>query len=671
MHTAFPINPDFLLDAASRKTPWGPLGEVVYKRTYSRWMDTESRRERWPETIKRVVEFSLGLDPVQSDDDKQVEAQELFSVLQKLEGFTSGRTLWMGGSPFSYDTDASISQWNCSSHSIKSTADLHDLVYLLMSGTGGGPRITADVVDAFNLNHVLSAVSTACDYEFYDYTGEDGSTDASILIRDYLHVGDSRKGWAVAVKLFVEEVICGNSVYINFDAVRPLGSRLKSFGGYASGHEPLLAGMQEIEKIVNAARAHGKLSDVDLLDMCCLIGRLVVAGGSRRSALMCLGDSEAFANCKTGEWYVTHPWRSQTNITVVKSRGTPERAELVADFDRLMQFGEPGLLNELAAKKRRADFNGVNPCAEILMQNYGVCNLVELNLMAFVEGGVLDVARALQVISLLTRHALRITNLEITGMLGNWNEVQKKDRLLGVGLTAIGDYLDAAQPTKDEFEQTLALLRSAAQQTAADYAEQMGIPCPLLTCTIKPSGSLSLLPGVSSGVHAAYAPYYLRRVRISGVDAVAKALKFMGVPCEPDVFNAGTEVFTFPVKTLATRQGADYSAVDQLSRYRSTMDFYTDHNTSVTVTVDPQEQGAVVDWLLENWDHYVGVSFLPKIGTSYPQMPFEAITEAQYHEHMVSMPNLGRFESYLEGMEASMSATDDLESCESGVCPVR
>lgn len=305
------------------------------------------------------------------------------------------------------------------------------------------------------------------------------------------------------------------------------------------------------------------------------------------------------------------------------------------------------------------------------MANYGVCNLVEQNLMAFVVGKFFDLHRATAAIRLLARHALRITNLRIKGMRGNWDQVQREDRLLGVGLTGIGDLMDATGASEAQLGEWFQALRYAAETEAARYAEKMGVPRPLLVTTIKPSGSLSLLPGVSSGLHAPYAPHYIRRVRISAVDAVAQTLAFMGVPVESDAFNPGTQVFSFPVASKATRKGSEYSAVEQLERYKLSMTHYVAHNTSVTVTLAEEEKGEVIDWMEANWDSFVGVSFLKKDENSYPQMPFEAIEQADYDRLKAEMPDLTNFMAYLEGMEASNTATELEADCVGGACPTR
>lgn len=268
----------------------------------------------------------------------------------------------------------------------------------------------------------------------------------------------------------------------------------------------------------------------------------------------------------------------------------------------------------------------------------------------------------------MTRHNLRVTCVDMQGVQAKWDENQKADRLLGVSFTGFGDLADANG--EDLALIALGHMREEVSHHADHYSHVMGIPRPRLATTVKPEGSISQLPGVSSGIHDAYAPYYLRRIRISDSDAVGEALRLLGVPCEPDSFAPNTNVFTFPVKTRARVLSTDKPAATQLDRYFQIMDAYVDHNASNTITFSRDEIPAIVDKLLANWDDYVAVSFLPKAPGSYPQMPYEAITEAEYQAH--PQPDLSRLSETLGILEAGrMAASDDLEGCASGACPTR
>ncbi|QAY18109.1 ribonucleoside-triphosphate reductase [Thermus phage TSP4] len=317
-------------------------------------------------------------------------------------------------------------------------------------------------------------------------------------------------------------------------------------------------------------------------------------------------------------------------------------------------------------------------CAEILLDNNGFCNLVTVVLPRHVKDGRLDLQDLERTIRVLTRHAIRITMVKFPIQLREWAEVQYRDRLIGVSFTGYGDLVDMLELSEEDQKKLLSWMRQVVHEEAQAYSSKLGITPPLLSTTVKPEGTLSLLPGVSSGVHPSYAPYYIRRVRISKMDAVAQALKDLGLEPKPEVgFNsleeAHTWVFEFPIKTPAKRAAHEYSAVEQLERYKLVNSYYVDHNTSITVYVHPDEVDQVVDWLLENWDYYVAVSFLPKSSEVYPLMPFEQITKEQYEEMIAKMPSLRLLKFKLDMIEqlgALMS--DDLDpSCESGVCPTR
>jgi ribonucleoside-triphosphate reductase len=654
-----------------------PIGEVVFYRTYSRKKD-DGTRESWPEVVDRVVRYSASIAPVEAG-----EEEALRRVLMELRGFTAGRTLWAGGTEFI--THNGQANYNCAFTDLRTSKDFYDLVILLMSGAGVGFRVTKDNIEALNANLPIRRVPKLhiAPYEFYGYN-HPLYTEKSFIhrVRDevVLTVGDSREGWADAVRLFLE--LLGDRtielLHINLNSVRPLGSPLKRFGGFASGPGPLEDFFLNAAFILGGTKPEG-WSDLKALDIANLIGRMVVAGGTRRSAQIALGDvnSKAFIQAKTGTWWNTAPWRAQSNNSVVFTE-KPDRDTLLSMFDYILQYGEPGFINEQAAKRRRPDFRGLNPCAEILLRDKGVCNLVTVNLPAHVEGGKLNKHKLLDTIRTLTRHAVRITFARFHETLQDWQKVQDEDRLIGVSFTGLDDFINLLNLTEHSLANILSWMRDVAVMAAREYADALGIPRPKLVTTVKPEGTLSLLAGTSSGVHPAYAPYYIRRIRINKHDSVAQALRALGMEPKPEVGfdsldSADVWVFEFPVKTSAKRKAHDYTAIEQLERYRLVNSVYTEHNTSVTIYVSPEEKEQVVDWLLRHWDDYVAVSFLPKDDSTYPLMPFEAITEEQYKELVAKLPDFSTLSediAFYDRLGGIMG--DDLDpSCATGACPVR
>lgn len=295
------------------------------------------------------------------------------------------------------------------------------------------------------------------------------------------------------------------------------------------------------------------------------------------------------------------------------------------------------------------------------------CNLVSINLKYFADHGN-DDQMLKDTVEIITRHNLRITNTTIQGVDPEWDIVQKRDRLLGVSFTGYGDHADILG--EDVSLETLGKMRKWVRDQANSYADKMGIPHPLLATTVKPEGTITLLYGASSGIHDAYAPYYIRRMRMSRTDALAVVLTKMGVPVEDDLYAPQTVVFSFPIKSAAKKAASEKSAVEQLERYKNIMQTYVDHNASNTIYIDESEVDEVTDWLYDNWDSYVAVSFLPKFG-KYEQAPMEEINEETYNRLAAQMPDLSDLHARLAEVEYEMSAGDELEGCETGSCPVR
>jgi ribonucleoside-diphosphate reductase alpha chain/ribonucleoside-triphosphate reductase len=335
--------------------------------------------------------------------------------------------------------------------------------------------------------------------------------------------------------------------------------------------------------------------------------------------------------------------------------------------------GEPGWVNEEAGSKRRPNFAGVNPCAEILLDSKGLCNLTTVNVMAFIdEDGTLNRDGLLDAQRLSARAAFRMTCTELE--IPEWNAVQHRDRLLGCSLTGWQDMVNAAGMSRDEQILLLHDLREAAKRAAGEYAEELGLEKPLLVTTVKPEGTLSLLPVVSSGVHFSHAPYYVRRVRISSGDPLVKVCEELGYPVYPEVGqskkNASVKVVEFPVKAPEGKIKGDVTAVEQLEIYRMFMEHYVDHNCSITVHVREGEWDEACQWVWDNWDDVVGVTFISYADSFYELLPYEEISREEYEERVAGMkPFIPSLISKYEHEETELDVGD--EGCESGVCPIR
>jgi adenosylcobalamin-dependent ribonucleoside-triphosphate reductase len=664
----------------------GPLFDVVYLRTYSRWLDDKGRRETWNETVCRVVEYSMSLYSGPADREQlRQEAESLFDGIFHLRVLPAGRSLWVGGTEAAKKWPES--QFNCSFVVIDELEAFWDLFHMLMCGSGVGFRVLKN--DVSQLPRLRSNVAVRhLPYmplhpaeRIQDTTREKILNPQNLKTVLRITVGDSKEGWVASLRFFLIELAHGEADEIEFDYdhVRPQGERIRTFGGRAAGPQGLWEMYRDLITIIQ--RCEGALSPVDAMDMCNAIALNVVVGGTRRSSQIALGspDDDGFISAKVDLW--TDPnkaglkWRVMSNNTVAFER-RPSKEEMVSVFDCIQSNGEPGFLNLEAARKRRPNAHGVNPCSEIVLDNRGVCNLSTVVLSSFLdkENKRLLVTELLDAVRLALRVGLRQTNVELS--MPKWSEVQKRDRLTGVSMTGVMDTFDFLGWELDGAQERylLACMGDVANEESMKYAKEMRVPAPLLVTALKPEGTLSQLSTVSCGIHRSYAPYFIRRIRVSSIDPVCKALQYLGVPNEPDKSKPDRIVFSFPIKTDAKISSAEESAVDQLRRYYMFQECYTDHNSSCTLTFLPEEVNDVVDMVLENWDQTIAVAFLPKYTKAYPQMPYEEMTKSQYEEMASSFPDISNLADVVNRFEQGELLEDELEqdpSCAGGACPVR
>lgn len=680
------LTDEFISQYKHQLSPLKQLGNFVYYRTYSRWLPEECRREYWWETVKRAVEYNCSLIPTRRE-----EAEKLFENVYNLKQFLSGRTFWVGGT--SVAKNYPMSNYNCSFVVIDSFRSFRDLFYLLMIGSGVGARVLKEDVNK------LPKIRT--DYEIIhkDYTSVPKNEREDNTSLQFSHnntvkitVGDSKEGWVQSLDFFFKMLYSSEyrhikTIIVNYDHVRPRGAKLKSFGGTASGHTSLKNMFHKIDRtiknIYKLDNNKGKLRPVDCLDIANIIGENVVVGGVRRTAEMILIDPddkeciEAKSNLYKqidGQWIVDqniiHRQMSNNSIYYTEK---PTREQLHWQVQQMRYSGEPGWINSEAAAKRRPNMNGVNPCGEILLDANGLCNLTTINVMSFVkEDGTLDVDNLLEAQKLSVRAGYRMTCVELE--LPHWNLVQQKDKLVGCSLTGWQDMVNATSMTKDEQAKLLKLLRDIAREEVDTYAAEIGQNPPLLVTTVKPEGTLSQLPTVSSGVHYSHSPYYIRRIRISADDPLVKVCEDLEYPVYPEVGQewetCATKVVEFPVKAPNGRTKYDISAIEQLENYKMFMENYVDHNCSITVHVRNHEWEEVEEWIWKNWDDVVAVSFLALDDNFYQLLPYEAIDEGEYNERMSKMkPFVPSLIGNYEKEETELDIGND--GCESGICPIR
>ncbi len=681
------LSEEFISKYKHSVAPMGELGNFVFYRTYSRFINSLGRREYWYETVKRAVEYNASIAPTSID-----EAEELYDNIFNLRQFVSGRTFWIGNTEVSKNYP--LANFNCAFQVIDSFKSFKDLFYLLMLGCGVGVRVLDEDISQ------MPKIRT--DYKLFhaDYTPKAKqdrmeNTSLNFYADDSVEiiVGDSKEGWIESLAFYFELLTEHNyrgikNIFVDYSNVREKGERLKKFGGTASGHESLKSMFRKIDIIIkkralSISQKKVRLTAVDCMDIANIIGENVVVGGVRRTAEMVIidqNDNEAI-NAKSdlytfedNKWQINqdiaHRQMSNNSIYFTKK---PSREELHVQLERMRYSGEPGFINHNAAAERRPNMKGVNPCGEILLDSKGVCNLTTINVMAFVsDQGILDENALMKAQRLSARAGYRMTMLELE--LPEWDKTQKRDRLLGCSLTGWQDMVNSTGINRAEEAEILRKLRKEAQEAADEYAKELGQNSPILVTTVKPEGTLSQLPTVSSGVHYSHSPYFIRRVRISSNDPMVKVVEELGYPIFPevgqDMETASTKVVEFPVKAPEGRTKNDVSAIEQLENYLLFMENYVDHNCSITVHVREEEWDAVEEFVWNNWDKIVAVSFIPLSDAFYELMPYETITEEEYLQRKEKMKSfipslISKYETREEEYEL------DNDGCETGICPVR
>ena len=619
---------------------------------YARWKDDEQRRETWSETVARYFDYMAGhlrdshdyklSDSLRGELEEAVFTQAVMPSMRAL--MTSGPAL----------DRCHVGGYNCSYVPVDSPRAFDETMYILMCGTGVGFSVERNCIEKLPL--------VAEDFH---------RTDTVIK------VGDSRPGWAKSLKELIAMLYAGQIPAWDVSEVRAAGARLKTFGGRASGPQPLVELFEFcVQKFRNAAGR--RLYPIECHDIMCKIGEVVVVGGVRRSALISLSNlnDDQMAHAKSGQWWEHEGQRALANNSVAY-KTKPEMGTFMREWLSLYdsKSGERGIFNRQSAIKQAAkngrrdtayDF-GCNPCSEIILRPYQFCNLSEVVVR---QSDTLDTLKEkVRLATILGTFQATLTNFKYLRKI--WKDNTEEERLLGVSLTGIMDN-PMTSKAGERLNVLLGILKDEAVRTNEAMAKQLGIPQSTAVTCVKPSGTVSQLTDAASGIHARHNPYYIRTVRGDNKDPLTQFLVSQGIPSEPDVMKPdSTTVFSFPMQSpLGAITRTQMNAIEQLELWLTYQRYWCEHKPSVTITVKENEWMDVGAWVYKHFDEVSGISFLPFSEHTYQQAPYQDIDKDEYKKFLTKMPKNVDW-SLLQEFEKEDTTSGGRElACTAGVCEI-
>jgi ribonucleoside-triphosphate reductase len=619
---------------------------------YARWIDSDNRRESWEETVNRFMENVVY--PKMPETEEAVEINiAIRSAILNLEIMPSMRAMMTAGKALDRDNTCA---YNCSYLPVDDMKSFDEAMFILMCGTGVGFSVERQYV---------SKLPEIPEKMF----------DSNTIIS----VSDSKEGWSKALRQLISLLYSGEIPKWDMSKIRPAGSRLKVFGGRASGPEPLDQLFRFVVSVFKNA-AGRKLNSLECHDIMCKIGEVVVVGGVRRSAMISLSNlsDDRMRNAKTGQFWETNPQRSLANNSVAYTE-KPDASTFLHEWASLVDSGtgERGMFSRIAAqnhtsKNGRRDANyefGTNPCSEIILRPYQFCNLTEVVVRA--DDSLVELERKVKLATILG--TIQATYTYFPYLRKIWTKNTEEERLLGVSLTGIMDHdiLNGMNPMGN-LPAALTALKQAAIKTNAEWADKLGIPVSTAITCVKPSGTVSQLVDSASGIHPRHNPYYIRRVRGDNKDPITQFMKDNNIPNEPDIMKPeNTTVFSFPVKapdTAITRH--DISATIHLHLWKIYAEFWCEHKPSITVSVKPDEWVTVGSWLYENFNIASGLSFLPHSDHIYKQAPYEDCTKEEYEELLKKMPDVIDWSKLSDYEKEDTTKASQSLACTAGVCEI-
>ena len=628
--------------------------EFIHLSRYSRWLPEEERRETWDETVGRYFDFfKEHLKETHKFNLTKELRKELEEAVLDLKIMPSMRCLMTAGEALKREN---IAGYNCSYVAVNRVHAFDEILYVLMNGTGVGFSVETQHVN--QLPHIAD--------EFHH-------TDTTIV------VADSKLGWAKGLKELIGMLYIGQIPRWDLSKVRPAGTPLKTFGGRASGPEPLESLFNFSVNIFKNA-AGRKLSSIECHDLVCKIAEVVVVGGVRRSALISLSNlsDDRMRQAKTGQWWNTEPQRALANNSACYTE-KPDIGTFMDEWKSLYdsKSGERGIFNRESAisqagknERRNSEHEfGTNPCSEIILRSREFCNLSEVVVRPNdTRATLLEKVRLATILG-----TIQSTLVNFKYLSSVWKNNCEEERLLGVSLTGImdnnllnGKGLDHALPC------ILQDLRNEAIRINKEFAKKIGINQSVAVTCVKPSGTVSQLVDAASGIHARHNPYYIRTVRGDKKDPLTKMMIDMGFPVEDDTMNPShTSVFSFPMKCNGTSVfRTDMSAIEQLELWKIYQEYWCEHKPSVTISVKENEWLDVGAWVFNNFDMMSGVSFLPFSEHSYKQAPYQDIQKEEYEVLLERMPKEVDWTKLADYEKTDMTIASQELACVAGGCEI-
>ena len=619
--------------------------QFIHKSRYARWMPDESRRETWSETVNRYVSFWKDRDQITAK-----EGQKLYDAIHNLEVMPSMRCMMTAGVALDKDN---VAGFNCSYLHIDSPRSFDELMYVLMCGTGVGFSVERNFIN--KLPEIAESFH---------------KTDSVIV------VSDSKIGWASAFRELIAMLYAGKIPQWDVSRVRGSGERLKTFGGRASGPDPLVDLFNFCIEVFQKAKGR-KLTSIECHDIVCKIADIVVVGGVRRSALISLSNlsDQRMAKAKSGDWWRNEGQRALANNSVAYTE-KPDFQSFLSEMQTMYESkaGERGIFSRVAAQKiagrngrRDADQDfGTNPCSEIILRSNQFCNLSEVVVRA--DDTLKTLKAKVEIAAMIG--TLQATLTDFRYLRNVWKKNTEEEALLGVSMTGIMDH-PVIGTASDKTVEWLEELKDVAVKVNKKWAEKLGINQSTAITAVKPSGTVSQLVDSASGIHPRFSKHYIRRVRSDKKDPLAVFMEAKGFPVEQDVMSPSSSVFSFPVKApKSSTTVKQVGAMQQLALWKTYQNHWCEHKPSITVYYTDSEFLQVAQWIWDNFDICSGISLLPVSDHVYQQAPYEDINADEYKRLLAEMPK-GVDWNDLVHFEQEDNTTGSQElACVGGACEI-